>query len=172
MTPEICRVRLSDPGGSGGSSSNGREVRSMLRGIVILTLALLLRPSREAMGRPNGDALPDSGDARSPRGAMLRSLALPGWGQFYNRHYVKGGAIAALEVGSATVYFLRRSQIHRQQALSPGPRRNLFAYTTILIVVYSMADAYVDAHLDSNGMENDRSGPEDRGMKVALRVKF
>jgi len=79
-----------------------------------------------------------------PRRAMLRSLVLPGWGQFYNGKKIKGGVIAAVELGSAVAYFVRRDQLR-----SVGSsERNVYFFTTIGVVLYAMADAYVDAYLD------------------------
>ena len=34
---------------------------------------------------------------KSPGGALLRSLALPGWGQFYTGHPIRGSVTAVLE---------------------------------------------------------------------------
>lgn len=44
----------------------------------------------------------------NPTGALLRSLAFPGWGQLYNRKYVKAAAVAAGE--SFFLYFLLRNR--------------------------------------------------------------
>ena len=38
---------------------------------------------------------------KSPGGALLRSLALPGWGQFYTGHPIRGSLTAVLE----TIFF-------------------------------------------------------------------
>ena len=106
-------------------------------------------------------------------GAMWRSLALPGWGQFYNRHPIKGGIIAVAETGSVVAFFVRRQQIQRQQQAQPGFRRNAFLFTTIGIVLYSMADAYVDAYLDAvNWDATVRAGPSGMEAVLALKVRF
>jgi len=104
---------------------------------------------------------------------MWRSLVLPGWGQFHNRRPVKACVIAALEVGSAAAYLLRREEVRRMQAASPEARRNVFLFSTVAVVLYSMADAYVDAHLDAVDwgatVRAGASGPEAR---LGLLVRF
>ncbi len=55
----------------------------------------------------------------SPTGALLRSLAVPGWGQVYNRQYLKAPVVVggmALLVG-VVVYSNDRAGLFRQAAL-------------------------------------------------------
>ena len=40
---------------------------------------------------------------RSPKGALLRSLAVPGWGQFYNGQYIKGPVVIVAQ--ATCIYF-------------------------------------------------------------------
>ena len=113
------------------------------------------------------DAPPDSTTASGrARGAVLRSMTLPGWGQFYNRKRIKGSVIAALEVGSMAAYVVRRKQL-RDRGLS---ERNAFLFSTIGIILYSMADAYVDAHLDRVDWAEVEAGLDGEG-KAQLRLK-
>ncbi len=74
---------------------------------MVLLLAVLAAAPAWAQGGADSLAAPDSlsltagtpearpvieiepGEARSPRGALLRSLAVPGWGQVYNGDYLK-----------------------------------------------------------------------------------
>jgi hypothetical protein len=110
--------------------------------------------------------------ARSPRGAMLRSMALPGWGQFYNRKYIKGGLFAAAEIGSAVAYFVRRDQIDRETPPGEARARNVYFFTTIGMVLFSMGDAYVDAHLDAVDWGEIDIGATERGMEARLKVRW
>jgi hypothetical protein len=101
--------------------------------------------------------------------AMLRSLVLPGWGQFYNGKKWKGSFIAALEVGSAVGYVVRRQQI--KNAITP--ERNWFMISTIGLMFYSMADAYVDAHLDRVNWADIQTEIREDGMAhMQLQFKF
>ena len=110
----------------------------------------------------------------SPRKVMLRSLALPGWGQFHNRRLIKGSLIAAAEVGSAVAFFVRRNQMNKERAVDAPPGRNIYLFTTFGIVFYSMVDAYVDAHLDAVDWGEVEAGVSEKGMEVRafLKVRF
>ena len=112
----------------------------------------------------------DSTAERFPQGAMIRSLALPGWGQFYNGRPIKGSLIAAVEVGSAVAFFVRRDQLKS----SFRSTRNVFLFSTIGIALLSMADAYVDAHLDGVDWGEMKLGRDEGGWRLipGIRVRF
>ena len=81
--------------------------------------------------------------------------------------------MAALEVGSTAAYFVRRREIQRAQAVLPGARRNIYVYSTVAVVLYGMADAYVDAHLDAVNWEATvRAGPKGPETRLGLRMRF
>lgn len=103
---------------------------------------------------------------KSPTKALLRSVAFPGWGQFYNEKYFK----SALIFGVETTYIIlaadqwRKTDFHKknfQNAVPYSPeqyeefdlykyhrdQRNLYLWVVTGIVFLSMFDAYVDAHL-------------------------
>ncbi len=88
---------------------------------------------------------------KDPTGAMLRSLLVPGWGQFYNGKWFKGLLVAGTEIGlGINAYILNQ---WAQEATSEEYRlfylenRNLSFWLLGATILYSMADAYVDAHL-------------------------
>lgn len=59
---------------------------------------------------------------RSPQGAVVRALAVPGWGQLYNREWVKAPLAAAL-VGGAVGYAVYRQQqylLYRRSTVYAG----------------------------------------------------
>ena len=118
--------------------------------------------------------------AKSPGGALLRAMALPGWGQFYTGHPVRGTLAAVLETAffsMAIVKYRDRNslsdELHRLEKErgdswppeDPGRLelnervKNLtrkggdylaYGITTLML---SMIDSYVSAHLyrfDSN----------------------
>ena len=100
---------------------------------------------------------------RSPGGALLRSLAVPGWGQAYNKKYFKAVVIAGgqgILLGSAMVEWKRASAAKKDAGLSPATRlenyrfyvnnRNLLLWLYAGATVFSMLDAYVDAHLSQD----------------------
>jgi hypothetical protein len=136
---------------------------------------------------------------KSPLGALLRSAAFPGWGQFYNGRYFKSLAVFGTEttfITLAAIEWSRRNEHKRKfQSLPPDhpdkgwefeqfrfyeDRRNQFLWITAGIVFLSMFDAYVDAQLCDFDKEKvpDLSislrpeGKEGRGINVLLSVKF
>jgi hypothetical protein len=103
---------------------------------------------------------------KSPTGALLRSIAIPGWGQFYNRKYFKSLVVFGTEttfITLAVIEWGRRNEHKRNFENLPldnpdkawefeqfrfyEDRRNLFLWVTAGIVFLSMFDAYVDAQL-------------------------
>ena len=121
-----------------------------------------------------GEATPDSTQgAVSPRGALVRSMVLPGWGQVYNGRPIKGSLFAAAEIGSVVAFFVRRNQLNGRPPTVGQRERNVYLFTSMGIVLLSMADAYVDAHLDSVDWGKVEVGPDEKGeMKVKLSVRF
>jgi hypothetical protein len=134
---------------------------------------------------------------KSPMGALLRSVAFPGWGQFYNRKYLKSAVVFGAEtafITMAVVDWTRMSE-HRRNFQNPDypdrygefdlfrfyeDRRNMFLWITGGIVFLSMFDAYVDAHLYDFKTEQVRDlsvsvlpGTDgDRGMRIVLSISF
>ena len=128
-----------------------------------------LQPSSGAESPPDTlTAKPKAGKGRV-RGAVLRSVVLPGWGQFYNGKRVKGSVIATAEVASAIAWVVRRKQIKDRGIQA----RNIYLFSTIGIVLYSIADAYVDAHLSRVDWAEIEAGVDENGAaKLRLKVAF
>jgi len=90
-------------------------------------------------------------DAKNPTGAMLRSLAFPGWGQWYNGKRVKAVIVFGAEAGiiANTIYQNQKvqdskSEVEREFYLE---NRRLSNWWLAGVILLSMIDAYVDAHL-------------------------
>ena len=116
--------------------------------------------SRASINNPSG--LPIR--KRWPTGALFRSAVIPGWGQVYNRQYLKavinGGAEIALAL--ATRDYWRQMNAHQRNFMNSTDlsyksqefrlyensrdNRNLYLWLTGLTAFISMFDAYVDAH--------------------------
>ena len=139
--------------------------------VLVLMCVVLIGNVRSVSASEAGS---DTTVARSPRGAMLRSLAVPGWGQFYNQKTIKAGVIAAAEVGSVVAFFVRRDEIRRNRIPGQTSDRNLFLFSTLGVILYSMADAYVDAHLDGVdwGVIEADLGKQDPVVRVVVRFRF
>jgi hypothetical protein len=102
---------------------------------------------------PEG-AVPDSAGVmaqKSPSGAMLRSLAIPGWGQFYNEQWLKGIFVAGVELGILANAFIQNNLADKAETKAEREfymdNRNLSYWWLAGTILLSMADAYVDAHL-------------------------
>lgn len=122
---------------------------------------------------------------RSPTGALLRSAALPGWGQFYNDRPVKGLLLGALELGLLALLVEEngRAESAREEFLESGDpddeadyethkeRRLDLIWLTSASWLYGMMDAYVDAHLFAFDNENDRFGRE-AGIGAGIVLRF
>jgi TM2 domain-containing membrane protein YozV len=109
---------------------------------------------------------------RSPTGALLRSLAVPGWGQFYNGEYVKGPIVIAAQ--ATCVYFAidryltardyydqsRNSTDDDERATLYGKYNDYLVETEfwgwlfVGFMALSAMDAYVDAHLSDWDVED------------------
>jgi hypothetical protein len=149
---------------------------------VILALITLIFQNQAFPQKPNssGQINPDSSLVRSPSlvvadtslkvksptGALLRSIAFPGLGQFYNDKYFKSAIVFGTETTFITLAIIewgRRNEHKRNFENLPldnpdkawefeqfrfyEDRRNLFLWVTTGIVFLSMFDAYVDAQL-------------------------
>ncbi|HTM57675.1 MAG TPA: DUF5683 domain-containing protein [Candidatus Udaeobacter sp.] len=109
-----------------------------------------------------------------PRMVMLRSVVVPGWGQLHNHAYWKAGFVAAGEGFLISAIVNDRGELDRlhraaiaAQADTDVVRANaaVNAYNDRLdrfigrqwllagVVVYSMLDAYVDAHFKNFDIE-------------------
>jgi len=101
---------------------------------------------------------------------MVRSVLLPGWGQYYNGKKFKGTLIAAAEVSSVVAFFIRRGQIdNKTRPVGQPPKRNFFLISTIGIIFFSAVDAFVDAHLD--GFDWGQLDYEPSGRRLSLKVR-
>ncbi len=88
---------------------------------------------------------------KSPTGAMLRSMAVPGLGQWYNQKRFKAVIVAGVEIG-LIVDAVVQNQLAAQATISYDREfyrnnRSLAIWWLGAAILYSMADAYVDAHL-------------------------
>ncbi len=108
---------------------------------------------------------------KTPEGALIRSLALPGWGQFYNDESTKGyifaGAAGALTVTSILLYLDAESTYDDYEdgkaSYSDYTKKidttNIFVGITAAVWIYNAVDAYMggvrqrDALADSSNIK-------------------
>jgi hypothetical protein len=93
----------------------------------------------------------DTVETKSPRGAMLRSALLPGWGQWYNGSKWKCGLVIAGAAGlGANIRYQNRraseSATDEERAFYVN-NRNLAVWWLAGLYALTLVDAYVDAQL-------------------------
>ena len=139
--------------------------------IVFCSAAIAFVGNQQCLGQAQSDpvattmSVPDTLlETKSPTGALLRSVAFPGWGQFYNRKYFKSAVVFGAETTFITLAAIEWGRMNKHKKNFQNPdhpdrywefeqfefyedRRNLFLWITAGIVFLSMFDAYVDAHL-------------------------
>ena len=119
---------------------------------------------------------------RSPTGAMLRSLFLPGWGQLYNGQYLKAALAIAAETGLVATAIYWNQQVVKappdsNERLTYQQNRNTAYWFLAGTILLSMLDAYVDAHLSDFDESPELSFAPASGMTsatdgLALRIKI
>jgi len=169
-----------------------------LGGGLLLVMLLSISTQAEKLNLASVDSSKTT--LRSPSGALFRSVAFPGWGQFYNKKYLKA-ALVFLGEGSliaGAVVEWRRMDEHKKifEALpDTNPlktfefnqyqyhkdNRNLFLWWTAGVIFISMWDAYADAQLSSFEKEEKAEAqwgliPETnistKEIKLVLNFKF
>jgi tetratricopeptide (TPR) repeat protein len=99
-----------------------------------LDQALSLTPDDPELKRMHDRFYPSNLDTEhaggSPWGAMLRSMVLPGWGQFYNGQSTKGKLVCAVTLGllaaTAVTYIETDSAIAHYRSLGPSSSQSDF----------------------------------------------
>jgi hypothetical protein len=173
--------------------------------LLCLLLCLCLLGLKEKAWGQAGEQVVSAGEVpadtlierKSPMGALLRSVAFPGWGQFYNKKYTKAVVVFGAETTFITLAAIEWSRMNKHKKNFQNPdypdrywefeqfkfyedRRNTFLWITAGIVFLSMFDAYVDAHLYNFDREQVRdlsigftSGENDQNeMRIVLSIQF
>jgi len=115
---------------------------------------------------------------KSPSGAVWRSALVPGWGQWYTEHRWKAALVAGAELFLAGAVVYEHEQVYRSATPSEADRhrdrRASFVLWFIGTFVYSLLDAYVDAHL--YGLDEELEfvapgfGPTEDGRPMVFRL--
>ena len=94
----------------------------------------------------NGEPV-DTLKSKSPAEAAKYALIFPGWGQFYNENYLKGGILIGLEIYSLIKFNDYRLDVKRDNISSAISKRNKCLWWSFFIYFYGFMDAIVEAHL-------------------------
>lgn len=165
-------------------------VRISLRALLLAAALMVYAGLAAAQAAP---APPDSAAVSEPfsaRGAFLRSLVLPGWGQSYVGSPGRGAVYFALEAGSLWMvyktsrelgevrelqrYLRATGRLSEQQTLgiveAREEQREDWITLSLFLLLFSGADAYVAAQLaDFDERIGVRPGPEG-GVRLEARV--
>lgn len=82
------------------------------------SLEHVLRDIRAARERLTGvrrtlESMPEEDRLqRSPKGAVLRAFALPGWGQLYTGHRMRAVMYGGARIGFTVLYFLKQAEVN------------------------------------------------------------
>jgi len=134
---------------------------------------------------------------QNPTIALVKSMVIPGLGQFGNRKKVKGVFFLALDAWfvSSAIHYKRQASDFRnmyEQSTTVTSRnnwyvkfeskrdqRNKFTWFAVIVTFVSMFDAYADAHLSGFPILRDEAnstiqvGPNDNGdMSAAMVFRF
>ena len=142
--------------------------------LVIVVISLVVFLTNVPLAQET-ETVPDSLNIKkaNPTGALFRSMVIPGWGQAYNKKYIKAVVIAGLEAYLINGLYTNWKDANRHkdnftnafddpeyQAIEFSEyedaldSRGAFTWFLAATVFYSMFDAYVDAHLSNFDQED------------------
>lgn len=111
---------------------------------------------------------------KSPGKAMLLSTVFPGGGQFYTQNYIKGVLIGGAETVLGYLSIKEHTTAQRflkdydtSNYIYHRNKRNDFLFLTGAVLAFSLADAYVSAHMFRFREEERLSSVSLRGMRNA-----
>ncbi len=118
----------------------------------------------------------------SPTLAVFRSALFPGWGQLSNGKRLKAGAVFLLQTGLGFAAFTQHERFlfydsrgETAEADFYKNDRNRLLWWSVGALIYSAADAFVDAHLQRWDVSEDLSlipllDPDRRTMRLEVRI--
>lgn len=121
---------------------------------------------------------PDSTvSVKSPRGAMIRSIIFPGWGQWYNGKKLKSLIIFSAEAGCVAGYIIQNNRFNSSttdiEREFYRDDRNKFIWWISGVILYSMLDSFVDAYLYGFNADMDINiEKKNSGSKYFLNLRF
>ena len=108
----------------------------------------------------------------SPRGAAVRSLVLPGWGQWYNKRYRKSGLFVVTEGVFLYGIMHSHSKFKSTGKISYREQKNTLQWWLAVIMLLSVTDAYVDAYLSDFSEQMEISGSGEKNTLFLLKLSL
>jgi len=151
--------------------------------VVVGCLALLL--ALQAGAADSTEVAPHR-KAKSPTGAMIRSMLVPGWGQVYNGKYLKALVYAGTQLSFLYGAHVQNNRYHHYRDIGYNvdadfyqSDRNRLLWWLFGITLVSMGDAFVDAHLSQFDVSDDLSAriephvdPDQAAIVLSLSIFF
>ncbi len=105
-------------------------------------------PAQSAAGDTGQSRQTEAADSlKSPLGAAVRSLLVPGWGQLYNGRELKSAAVFLAE-GTVMAFAIREGRRYDTHGSGRAQSaRNTLLWWAFFLHAASVMDAYVDASL-------------------------
>ncbi len=116
-------------------------------------------------------------NSKSPTFSAWFSFLIPGGGQFYTGNYLKGTLIAGVQ-GYLIYEFNRIYNLKKEKKIADTTYERKMVYNSIwylITLTYSLADAYVSAHLynfEKDTTLNISFLPSKKGFRFFLTKKF
>ncbi len=98
---------------------------------------------------------------KTPLGAGLRSSAIPGWGQFYNRQYTTG-ILFGIGFWSSYFFFIKASQEAGNDPIKRGEAFAKYQLPAILFWAFNVSEAVSSRYLGKQAL---------RSLKLAYRLE-
>lgn len=114
-----------------------------------------------------------SDSLKSPIGAAVRSLCIPGWGQWYNNNKFK--SIGAFTVEGSVSYFAihEAHQYSKYGDENAHKLRNTLYWWLFLLHLVSVTDAYVDAYLNRfDDLMKITYNTNDKTLSLGIQIKW
>ncbi len=112
----------------------------------------------------------------NPTGALIRSAVVPGWGQFYTKHYLKSAGFFAAHAYFAFRFYQEHEQLDgmtgEQAREQQEYHRNTWAWRFLIAYVLNLTDAYVDAHLSGFPKETESLSVDMRPVRDGLSLQL
>lgn len=115
----------------------------------------------------------------SPKIALIKSAIIPGWGQFYNKRYLKAAGFFSVEAYMGYEFFRWNQKLNDTTGSDRRDQveydRNTWAWRYLAVYLLCITDAFVDAHLagfPENNSVSIRLAPRMNGWAMHMSVSF
>jgi len=130
--------------------------------VVVVLCAVMMIAMGLSAAEPSQS--PKAHKGKSPTGALLRSMLVPGWGQLYNGKPLKAVIYAGAQLSFVFGAHVQNNRYHHYRDLGMDDvadfyqnDRNRQLWWLFGITLLSMGDAFVDAHLYGFDISDDLS---------------